>query len=140
MRRVGIRGCIGIRGWMTGVAVASAVGVGLLAAAPAAQADVKTLRVTHPTPERVVGFRVYMGFAPGTYHAVEAQDILKPEPDAQGVFHLQVEMAEGVPVYVAVKAFGPVDTSDFSNEEQFLIEGPVPEPPGKPGRPRLRTP
>jgi len=113
-----------------------------VAAGPAMARDI-TVRWRYAAPERVAGFRLHLGPAPGQY--TRTVDIGKPLPDAEGVFRVRIEVADDGATFVAVSAYdGRGGESPLSNEGvRALAPGtdPATKPAlGTPGRPELAEP
>ena len=115
-----------------------------MVAAAAADARSITVRWRFDEPERVAGFRVHVGSAPGLYtHTV---DVGKPAPDAQGVYRASVEVADQGPSFVAVSAYGEQGEESPRSNESVRAPAPTEADPGPteglgtPGRPRVVTP
>jgi len=120
------------RGRLSALAVCAA----LCLAAPAVQAETITLRWRHPAPERVVGFRAYVGRAPGDY--TRTIDLGRPTPDAAGVYRARVEVDDGERTHLAVSAYDEAgQESARSNEWARSSTVPVL---GMPGRPQVVEP
>jgi hypothetical protein len=114
-----------------------------IAAASGAEARTITVRWRFSAPDRAAGFRVHVGSAPGEY--TRTVDVGKPEPDADGVYRATLDVADDVPSFVAVSAYGARgEESPRSNES---VRAPAPagaEPGGRalgtPGQPRVVSP
>lgn len=114
--------------------LAACAALGLAAAA--ARAETVTLRWRHPAPERVAGFRAYVGGAPGSY--TRSIDLGRPTPDAAGVYRARVEVDEGERTHLAVSAYDENGReSARSNEWARSSATPVL---GTPGRPQVVEP
>jgi hypothetical protein len=113
---------------------AAAAALALLASS--ARGETITLRWRHPAPERVVGFRVHIGPAPGEY--TRTVDLGRPSPDAEGVFHAQIEVPDGAPVHVAISAYGAGgEESSRSDDWAPTPAAAAPAAPAAPGQPKV---
>jgi len=116
----------------------------LLASVAGAEARDVTVRWRYAAPERVAGFRLHLGPAPGQY--TRTVDVGKPNPDADGVFRVRIEVSDGEPTFVAVTAYdGRGAESPLSNETvRALAAGRSPSAVapglGTPGRPEVIRP
>ena len=116
------------------------VGLALLASSVVAAlpADARSISVSwrYAAPERVAGFRVYLGSAPGRY--TRTIDVGRPTADASGTYHVSVEVADDEPSYLAVTAYGAGgEESARSNE---TLRSPEPASPGAEAGTRIGTP
>lgn len=121
-----------------GLALALALGW-----AGAAHARDITVRWRYAAPERVAGFRLHLGPAPGQY--TRTVDIGKPLADENGVFRVRIEVDDEGATFVAVTAYdGRGTESPLSNETVRAVapEGAAAGSPelGTPGRPELAEP
>ena len=66
----------------------------------------------------VDGYRVHVGVAPGSY--TSAIDLGPVAPDASGVGHANVTLADGQAYYVALSAYNAVGESPLSNEHRVV--------------------
>ena len=105
-------------------------------AAATARAETITLRWRHSAPERAAGFRAHLGSAPGAY--TRSIDLGRPKPDAEGVFRAQIEVADGVPSYVAISAYDASGNERTRSNE--WARSPGAPPLGRPGRPQVVGP
>jgi hypothetical protein len=116
----------------------------LLASADAAEARDVTVRWRYAAPERVAGFRLHLGLAPGQY--TRTIDVGKPRPDADGIFRVRIEVSDHEATFVAVTAYdGHGAESPHSNETVRATaperpEGAAPAALGPPGRPEVVPP
>ena len=116
----------------------------LMAAVQGAEARDATVRWRYAAPERVAGFRLHLGPAPGQY--TRTIDVGKPRPDADGVFRVRIEVSDGEATFVAVTAYdGRGTESPHSNEtvratapDRLPSAGPAGL--GTPGRPEVVRP
>lgn len=117
----------------------ASIGLALvLLLAPVAGAEARDLQVRwrYAAPERVAGFRLHLGPAPGEY--TRTIDVGKPNPDGTGVFRVRIEVPDEGATFVAVTAYDSRGTeSPFSNE---AVRGAAPERSGASGPPDLGTP
>jgi hypothetical protein len=108
----------------------------LCVAAGAAQAESVTLRWRYPAPERVAGFRAYVGRTAGAY--TRTIDLGRPTPDAAGVYRARVELGDGERSHLAISAYDEAGReSARSNEWARSSLVPVL---GTPGKPRVVEP
>jgi hypothetical protein len=116
-------------------AALAALALACLASA-AARAETVTLRWRHPAPERVAGFRAYVGSAPGVY--TRTIDLGRPTPDRAGVYRARVELRDGEGEHLAVAAYDESgQESPRSNEWARSTGAPAL---GAPGRPQVVAP
>lgn len=130
----------GSRRVFAALVVASAV----LFAASLAEARSITVRWRYPAPARVAGFRIHLGAAPGEYTRVI--DVGRPTADAQGIYRVELEVADDGPTYLVVTAYGATGEESVRSNETLRS----PTPPGDdaaaglqlgtPGRPRVVGP
>jgi hypothetical protein len=103
-----------------------------------------TVRWRYAAPERVAGFRLHLGPAPGQY--TRTLDVGKPRPDADGVFRVRIEVPDHEATFVAVTAYDVRGAeSPHSNETVRATaperpEGAAPAGLGTPGRPEVVRP
>jgi len=103
-------------------------------AAAASSGETLTLRWRHAAPDRVAGFRVHTGPAPGAY--TRNLDVGKPERDAEGLYRVSVEVPDGEATHVAVSAY---DAAGVESARSNEWERPEPAL-GTPGRPQVVEP
>jgi hypothetical protein len=90
-----------------------------------AEARIEMIRWGHAEPEDVAGFRVYVRDVAGSYGSPVYEGMLAP--DAEGVYRVNLDLADNVTVIVAIAAYGPDDLeSGKSNERQ--LDAPPPPP------------
>jgi hypothetical protein len=115
-----------------------------LVSASVAEARDITVRWRYAAPERVAGFRLHVGAAPGQY--TRTIDVGKPRPDTDGVFRVRIEVPDDDATFVAVTAYdGRGTESPHSNETVRVSaperpEGAAPAGLGTPGRPEVVRP
>jgi len=124
------------------------VGLALLSSfvGAAAPADARSISVRwrYPAPERVAGFRVHLGSAPGQY--TRTIDVGPLEADAAGIYRVSVEVADDEPTYLTVTAYG--ERGEESARSNETLRAPVPSEAsaraetqiGTPGQPRVVGP
>lgn len=90
--------------------------------APPAAARSERLRWTHTEPERVAGFRAYVGFAPGDF-AIRVE-LPAMEPDETGIYSTLIENLPEVGVlYFAMIAYDQKGReSGLSNQKEALAD------------------
>ncbi len=89
--------------------------------APGASARSERLRWTHPEPEQVTGFRVYIGFEPGVW-SIHA-DLPGAEPDEVGIYSAVIEDLPEVDVLIAMIAYDAEGRdSELSDHKQALAD------------------
>ena len=120
------------RGRWTALSAAAALAL----AALAARAETITLRWRYAAPERIVGFRVHTGPAAGQYtHSI---DVGRPAQDAHGVYHAEVEVADGEATHLAVSAYDARGVESPPSADR--LHPAAPGAPSKPGRPEVVEP
>jgi hypothetical protein len=127
-----VRGTVRKRGSLPALVAALAVSL----AAASAGGETLTLRWRHAAPERVTGFRVHTGRAPGVY--TRTVDVGKPAPDAAGLFRVSVEVPDGEATHVAVSAYDAAGAQSARSNE-WTRPSPAAAL-GTPGRPQVVEP
>ena len=115
------------RGCLPALAAAAALSL----AAATGRAETITVRWRYPATERVAGFRVHTGPAPGRY--TQTVDVGRPTPDAAGVFSARIEVADGEPTHLAISAYAANgEESPRSNDWARAASAAAPSRPGRP--------
>jgi len=107
-----------------------------LAPAAGASAETITLSWRYPEAERVAGFRVHLGPAPGQY--TRSVDVGRPSADAAGVFRARLEVPDGETTHLAISAYDARGAESPRSQDQARASSTA--APGRPGRPELVAP